>query len=80
MDLNPKLLISSLMNSFGSEVVTRDEDHAAATVFRRSLIEAIGDDRIERLHDPGAGRQGGYHFARASVPQAGQHELGASTR
>ena len=41
------------------------------------LIEVRGDDRIERLHEPSAGRQGSDHFARPRTAQIGQHELGA---
>src|SRR5262249_18744178 len=33
-------------------------------------------NRIERLHDPGARRQAGYHFARPLAAQVGQHESG----
>src|SRR5258708_5636363 len=35
-------------------VIPGDEDDAAATILYRPFIEASGDDRIERLHDPGA--------------------------
>ena len=45
--------------------------------FFMGQIEASGDDRIERFHDPGAGRQVGYHFARPLAAQVGQHEFGA---
>src|SRR6476646_5745593 len=58
-------------------VIPGDEDDAAATILYGSFIEASGDDRIERLHDPGARRQAGYHFARPLAAQVGQHEFGA---
>src|SRR2546428_6521841 len=32
-------------------MVPRDEDHATASVLHGPFIEAVGDDRIERLHD-----------------------------
>jgi hypothetical protein len=35
-------------------VISGDEDDAPATILHGSFIEAGGDDRIERLHDPGA--------------------------
>src|SRR5882757_5901432 len=57
-------------------VIPGDEDDAAATILYGSFIEASGDDRIERLHDPGARRQAGYHFARPLATQVGQHEFG----
>jgi hypothetical protein len=45
-------------------VIPGDEDNAAATILCGPFIEARGNDRIERLHHPGARRQAGYHFAR----------------
>jgi hypothetical protein len=47
------------------------EDHATATVLYWPIIEAIGDNRIERLYDSSAGRQGRNHFACPPVPQIG---------
>jgi hypothetical protein len=75
--LKSEALNQPLDESLRFRVVSRDENHATAAVLRRSFIEAIGDDRIERLHDPGAGRQVGYYFARTPFPQVGQHEFGA---
>ena len=39
-------------------MVPRDKDHATSAVLHRPFIEAGGDDRIERLDDPGIWRQG----------------------
>ncbi|MDB5399588.1 MAG: hypothetical protein JWQ55_1606 [Rhodopila sp.] len=58
-------------------MIPGDEDDAAATILYGPFIEARGDDRIERLHHPGARRQAGYHFARPLAAQVGQHEFGA---
>jgi hypothetical protein len=58
-------------------VVPGHEDDAAATIFYGPFIEAFGDDRIERLHDPAARRQASPYLAGSLVAQVGQHEIRA---
>ena len=56
-------------------MVPRDEDHATSSVLARPFIEAGGEDRIERLHDPGAWRQGRHDLARALAAEIGEDEV-----
>src|SRR5438445_11755666 len=55
-------------------MVPRDEDHATSSVLDRSLIEAGGDDRIERLDDAGTWRQGRHDLAGALAAEIGEDE------
>src|SRR3989442_2307930 len=55
-------------------MVPRDEDHATSSVLDRPLIEAGGDDRIERLDDAGTWRQGRHDLARALAAEIGEDE------
>src|SRR5216684_7543335 len=58
-------------------VIPGYEDNPATTVLCRPLVEAFNDDRIERLHNSGAGCQRSDHLARALVTKVRQYEFGA---
>src|SRR4029077_811001 len=58
-------------------MVARDEDHATSSVLQRPFIEAGGDDRIERLDDAGAWRQGSHYLAGALAAEIREDEVGA---
>ena len=62
------------MKAVGSGWSPRDEDHATSSVLHRPFIEAGGDDRIERLDDAGAWRQGRHDLARALAAEIGEDE------
>src|SRR5262249_42080434 len=57
-------------------MIPRDEDHATSSVLHRPFIEAGDDDRIERLDNAGARRQGRHGLARALAAEIGKDELG----
>src|ERR1700747_1431613 len=56
-------------------MIPRDEDHATSSVLHRPFIESGGDDRIERLDDAGAWRQGSHYLAGALAAEIGEDEL-----
>ena len=58
-------------------VISGYEDDAAATLLRRTFVEAFNDDRIERLHDPRPRCQRSDNLARAFVTEISQYEFGA---
>src|SRR2546429_6869797 len=56
-------------------MVSRDEDRATSSVLHRPFIESGGDNRIERLDDAGAWRQGSHYLAGALAAEIGEDEL-----
>ena len=52
-----------------------ETNHATSSVLHGPFIEAVGDDRIERLDDPGTGRQARHDLARTLASEIGEDEL-----
>ena len=78
VDWHEAKALDHAFDEFGRlRVIPGDEDDGAATILYGSFIEASGDDRIEGLHDSGARRQAGYHFASPLAAQVGQHQFWA---